>query len=142
MTAKQIRVLKEEWGVGSSSSGGGKDNSSDEKDNSTSTRRRRRRGQQAASSGRDETQNHDYETRDDPNPEADNDEDGEDEDEDDSGDGWFEVLQPQSKVLACGDRGDGKSGSGSAVLVWCGVFGAAEIYYLKKHRANQLPRSM
>jgi phosphopantothenoylcysteine decarboxylase len=25
----------------------------------------------------------------------------------DEGDGWFEVLRPQSKVLACGDAGDG-----------------------------------
>ena len=32
-----------------------------------------------------------------------------DDDDDETGDGWFEVLQPQSKVLACGDRGDGKS---------------------------------
>ncbi|KAI1419698.1 hypothetical protein F5Y12DRAFT_720435 [Xylaria sp. FL1777] len=25
----------------------------------------------------------------------------------DEGDGWFEVLRPQRKVLACGDAGDG-----------------------------------
>ncbi|KAI0479717.1 putative flavoprotein [Xylaria cf. heliscus] len=30
----------------------------------------------------------------------------------DEGDGWFEVLRPQSKVLACGDAGDG------AMLEW------------------------
>ena len=54
-------------------------------------------------------EHHDYDAYVD-NDEEDDDNDGGDYDDgDDAGDGWFEVLQPQSKVLACGDRGDGKS---------------------------------
>ncbi|RYP06582.1 hypothetical protein DL764_003081 [Monosporascus ibericus] len=32
---------------------------------------------------------------------------GGDEDDDHEGEGWFEVVRPQSKLLACNDRGDG-----------------------------------
>ncbi|KAI8948305.1 flavoprotein [Xylaria longipes] len=38
----------------------------------------------------------------------------------DEGDGWFEVLRPQSKVLACGDAGDG------AMLEWSQIVSVIE----------------
>ncbi|RYP01532.1 hypothetical protein DL766_000166 [Monosporascus sp. MC13-8B] len=69
ITAKQIRVLENEWGVG-----------------------RYNDGRDADADGGATRQRHCG---------------GGDEDDDDEGDGWFEVLRPQSKLLACGDRGDG-----------------------------------
>ncbi|KAI1112152.1 flavoprotein [Nemania sp. NC0429] len=38
----------------------------------------------------------------------------------DEGDGWFEVLRPQQKVLACGDAGDG------AMIEWTQIVTAIE----------------
>ncbi|KAI1349084.1 putative flavoprotein [Xylaria sp. FL0043] len=68
ITAKQLRVLEEEWGVQNTAA---------------------------------------------PKPEADDgsappsQETGQPGADQDEGDGWFEVLRPQRKVLACGDAGDG-----------------------------------
>ncbi|RYP16036.1 hypothetical protein DL765_005352 [Monosporascus sp. GIB2] len=67
ITAKQIRVLENEWGVGRD-----KDGRDADADGGASRSRH-------CGGGND----------------------------DDEGDGWFEVLRPQSKLLACGDRGDG-----------------------------------
>ena len=75
---------------------------------------RRKQRRQRTAPGQDTNQHHDHDYKphnNDPDPEGDeNDADDaiDHEFEDDAGDGWFEVLQPQSKVLACGDRGDGK----------------------------------
>ncbi|RYP67104.1 hypothetical protein DL771_007429 [Monosporascus sp. 5C6A] len=69
ITAKQIRVLEEEWGVG-----GHKDRRDTDADRGASQPRHYGGG---------------------------------DEDDGDEGDGWFEVMRPQSKLLACNDRGDG-----------------------------------
>ncbi|RYP20321.1 hypothetical protein DL765_002884 [Monosporascus sp. GIB2] len=69
ITAKQIRVLENEWGVG-----------------------RDKDGRDADADGGASQPRHCG---------------GGNEDDGDEGDGWFEVLRPQSKLLACGDRGDG-----------------------------------
>ncbi|KAI0445346.1 putative flavoprotein [Xylaria telfairii] len=73
ITAKQLRVLEEEWGVQKAPTPMQPDDGSAPGNPPTS---------QETSPSQDE------------------------------GDGWFEVLRPQSKVLACGDAGDG------AMLEW------------------------
>ncbi|KAI1370460.1 flavoprotein [Hypoxylon crocopeplum] len=65
VTAKQIRVLEEEWGVGKTKRGAA----------------------DAVVPDRDVEESKTKPT--------------------DEGDGWFEVLRPQQKTLACGDVGDG-----------------------------------
>ncbi|RYP47903.1 hypothetical protein DL768_006119 [Monosporascus sp. mg162] len=69
ITAKQIRVLEKEWGVGQH-----KDRRDADADGGASQPRYYGGGEEG---------------------------------DDDEGDGWFEVLRPQSKLLACNDRGDG-----------------------------------
>ncbi|KAI0873735.1 putative flavoprotein [Hypoxylon argillaceum] len=71
ITAKQLRVLEEEWGVGPSAPKTQPDDGAAPDPLSTS----QEPDQPVAT--------------------------------EDEGDGWFEVLRPQRKVLACGDAGDG-----------------------------------
>ncbi|KAI0406441.1 putative flavoprotein [Xylaria palmicola] len=81
ITAKQLRVLEEEWGV-----------------KGTPPPKTRPDGSPApeSSSAAQETG------------------------QSDKGDGWFEVLRPQSKVLACGDAGDG------AMVEWTQIVAVIE----------------
>lgn len=73
ITAKQLRVLEEEWGIQKAP---------------------------ALTQSDDGSASGNPPTRQETSPSQ------------DEGDGWFEVLRPQSKVLACGDAGDG------AMLEW------------------------
>ncbi|KAI1816264.1 putative flavoprotein [Poronia punctata] len=77
ITAKQLRVLEEEWGVQTSSATDSKERYTQADISSVSE-----------TQGRDQQQQHTSQ-------------------DDETGDGWFEVLRPKSKVLACGDTGDG-----------------------------------
>ncbi|KAI1288530.1 putative flavoprotein [Xylaria venustula] len=81
ITAKQLRVLEEEWGVRGT----------------TVPQAEIRNNDTPASPSQEPDQ---------PNV--------------DEGDGWFEVLRPQRKVLACGDAGDG------AMIEWTHIVTAIE----------------
>lgn len=85
ITAKQLRVLEEEWGVRNVSAS---------------------KSEEAADNGSvPVTPPHDTDQ-----PTVDPDE----------GDGWFEVLRPQLKKLACGDSGDG------AMIEWTQIVAVIE----------------
>lgn len=86
ITAKQLRVLDEEWGVKKPSASQAQPEDSSALEN--------------ASALSPETSR----------PSA----------TEDESDGWFEVLRPQSKVLACGDAGDG------AMIEWTQIVTAIE----------------
>jgi phosphopantothenoylcysteine decarboxylase len=75
ITAKQLRVLEEEWGVRKPTSSAQQDESSQETDQTVSR---------------------------------------------EEGEGWFEVLRPQRKLLACGDAGDG------AMIEWSQIVAVIE----------------
>ncbi|KAH9907018.1 flavoprotein [Xylariomycetidae sp. FL2044] len=89
VTAKHLRVLEEEWGVnknknkdsGSSSSAPAAPPSHETGEDSTTTTAPHKSGKDNA-----------YD---------------DDKDDEENNDGWFEVLRPQKKMLACGDVGDG-----------------------------------
>ncbi|KAJ1326281.1 phosphopantothenoylcysteine decarboxylase [Microdochium nivale] len=90
ITAKQLRVLEEEWGVSSSRKG-------------------------AAQRSKD-TVSLDAEDSDRNRPSARHERPIEIDDHD----GWFEVLRPQHKILACGDVGDG------AMMEWTEIVAVIE----------------
>ncbi|KAI0972259.1 putative flavoprotein [Xylaria arbuscula] len=81
VTAKQLRVLEEEWGI------------------------------RGTASLKTETENDNTPVSPPQEP---------DQQSADEGDGWFEVLRPQRKVLACGDAGDG------AMIEWTHIVTAIE----------------
>lgn len=86
ITAKQLRVLEEEWGVQKQSAFKAQSEDSFAAENAPA-----------------------------PSPETSRPSATEDE-----GDGWFEVLRPQRKILACGDAGDG------AMVEWTQIVTAIE----------------
>ncbi|KAL7622843.1 hypothetical protein AAE478_006522 [Parahypoxylon ruwenzoriense] len=86
VTAKNLRVLEEEWGVGVGN-GSGKKRAAEQNgsENGEGPQDRRRGGNRVENEQQQQQQQEDEE----------------------EGDGWFEVLRPQQKALACGDVGDG-----------------------------------
>ncbi|KAH7025806.1 flavoprotein-domain-containing protein [Microdochium trichocladiopsis] len=94
VTAKQLRVLEEEWGVaGEKEAMNGGD-----------------RGQTPSAGSRTDTEEADRNIA----------RDGAKESEEQENDGWFEVLRPQHKILACGDIGDG------AMMEWTEIVAIIE----------------
>ncbi|KAI8633630.1 flavoprotein [Xylariaceae sp. FL1651] len=89
VTAKQLRVLEEEWGVQKPGS-----YTDAQPDRSATT----------------ESEHSANQTAEQPNHKT-----GDDENE-----GWFEVLRPQRKILACGDAGDG------AMIEWSQIVAVME----------------
>lgn len=91
ITAKHLRVLEEEWGVGPRSAPEGQaGNGSAVEDPSSKSWK----------AGREEQE--------------------QEQEESEENDGWFEVLRPQRKVLACGDAGDG------AMIEWTQIVAVIE----------------
>ncbi|EMR64306.1 putative phosphopantothenoylcysteine decarboxylase protein [Eutypa lata UCREL1] len=95
ITAKQIRVLEAEWGVGNNKNNKKSSNttpsSSSNQHDSSAANSNANRGAQPPQHQHSNSHHDDFD--DDRNA--------------DEGEGWFEVLRPQTKLLACGDRGDG-----------------------------------
>jgi len=91
ITAKQLRVLEEEWGVKTLPAANISEHD-------------------AQADSRLVIDNPTTQTTGQSDPSQDNDE----------GDGWFEVLRPKSKVLACGDTGDG------AMIEWTQIVAVIE----------------
>lgn len=83
ITAKHLRVLEEEWGVGAPISAQAKNGAAAGQEG---------KGQQGENEESEREEN----------------------------DGWFEVLRPQRKVLACGDAGDG------AMIEWTQIVAIIE----------------
>ncbi|KAI0197480.1 putative flavoprotein [Astrocystis sublimbata] len=93
ITAKQLRVLEDEWGVHSTTTSTSISTSTQDSSNLVAPLTppgNTEKGMSSVAEGK----GHD--------------------------DGWFEVLRPQSKVLACGDAGDG------AMLEWTEIVGVIE----------------
>ncbi|KAK7753984.1 hypothetical protein SLS62_004083 [Diatrype stigma] len=96
VTAKQIRVLEKEWGVGNQESGRNSEEVSTEHKNDAAAATLATTSTVATSRTqhlKDRNGHHDDYDSNEPRDE----EEG----------GWFEVLRPQTKLLMCGDRGDG-----------------------------------